>query len=869
MEARNYDAIGLEGDFAGKIRILTISDDPRSNTGFGKVHKNIINSIKDNERYYVTSMGWYSPTHAQTKSQIYNADGLSIVSDPDYRIIPVASSETYGIPTFKKVVDFFRPNIVITVGDPWMVDGIAKFKEQYEFIWIGYVPIDGLDMPVKFKGTLSQMDYVVTYGRFGSQVLASTDFDMTKVTEICHGVDEKLYTPSNKIQAREKLEIPTNPFLVLWVGRNIHRKRVDVMLEAFSKFISPSISCRNCGAIYFKGHSNYEYIDSQKRCLSCQLNLEEDQIIKFRGREDCMLFLHTTSFDIGFEINEYIHKYGLNGKIIAPSNLQVGMGIPEEDMATIYNAADVFVNTSTAEGWGMPIHEAMASGVPVVVPDFGGYIESLVQKNETGFCYAVESLDRTDIGYIRCKPHPTDLAKYLDLIYNANMGGSMSDRWQNQDNLPIELLNQIIEKGLQRARELSWDNFKRKWSSVINNSIPEVQRDKLIADKFSLKEVGKKRIVIATDNLVPFHGGAEKSIFEIAKQLREKDCEVICLYYRNGEGIFNKYRLMNVEGISIIQAVLTEEHISDTIKQLQPDLVITQLRLISTVGKICFENDIPYDVFIRSYEGICESPLRMTTCHFNCSSCSTYLTRDNMSLRSEFTKALNCARKVVCNSQFTKELLAMTQSISKSSYESHTEIMYPFIDTDNQSFMVSDFAPRVNRYITLIKGTEAKGSLIFFDIIEKLQNDHPEIFEKYQFLMVGKRDRITVDIIQRLSINNLVVSDTVSDMAQVYAQSAVVLIPSIWKEPFGRVAIEAGLNRVPILVADNAGLQEATCRNCRIKNYFNTDSWIQALILCLEDGEHKNQLIDAQYDHARNIQESTSNQMLQYVESCL
>src|SRR5207248_2306701 len=55
-----------------------------------------------------------------------------------------------------------------------------------------------------------------------------------------------------------------------------------------------------------------------------------------------------------------IQELGLQNDVLVPGY------IPSEDMPNFYNAADVFVYPSVYEGFGLPVVEAMACGVPVI-----------------------------------------------------------------------------------------------------------------------------------------------------------------------------------------------------------------------------------------------------------------------------------------------------------------------------------------------------------------------------------------------------------------------------------------------------------------------------------------------------------------------
>ncbi len=70
------------------------------------------------------------------------------------------------------------------------------------------------------------------------------------------------------------------------------------------------------------------------------------------------------------EIVAYIDTKGLASKV---SFLH---GVPLEDLAKLYQAARVFVYPSLFEGFGIPIIEALYSGVPVVTSDVGCFREA-------------------------------------------------------------------------------------------------------------------------------------------------------------------------------------------------------------------------------------------------------------------------------------------------------------------------------------------------------------------------------------------------------------------------------------------------------------------------------------------------------------
>ena len=97
---------------------------------------------------------------------------------------------------------------------------------------------------------------------------------------------------------------------------------------------------------------------------------------------------------------------------------------------------------------------------------------------------------------------------------------------------------------------------------------------------------------------------------------------------------------------------------------------------------------------------------------------------------------------------------------------------------------------------------------------------------------------------------NLMLSTPVAQPREIYAATRVLLVPSLWNEPAGRVAAEALFNGIPPLVSDRGGLPEIcngagfvlpipaaiTPRDVRPVDAAAVQPWID-LIARLEDDE--------------------------------
>lgn len=170
------------------------------------------------------------------------------------------------------------------------------------------------------------------------------------------------------------------------------RKKYDLP-PSFALYIASSLP-----------HKNYERL------------LQAFRIVKGR-RKDLKLVL-IGARDYGHDIiKKKIEELGLAGEVVFLGWL------PFEDIPVIYSAADLFVFPSLHEGFGIPVLEAMASGVPVV-------------------CSDIEPLDEV----------AGSAARLVDPLDAESIAKGMCDVLENR-----QLRERLVADGFERAASFSWE----------------------------------------------------------------------------------------------------------------------------------------------------------------------------------------------------------------------------------------------------------------------------------------------------------------------------------------------------------------------------------------------------------------------------
>lgn len=313
-------------------RILAVGD-AVAPTGFARVTESILERLCFKYKFFHLGLNYKGDPH-DLKWKVYPA-GLN--GDP------------YGMNRLEELIRKIRPHLIFLIGDLWTLmqyAGIlARLSDRPPAV--AYFPVESDPVePSTMVYLLPAIDHLVTYTRFGEREVQRAidiarglkpDLPARPLSVIGHGVDRQVFFPllggnqlaESRLAARKTL-FSNRPdlhdaFIILNANRNQPRKRIDATMEAFALF-----SKDKPGNVKLYLHMARQDQGWDIQCLADRFNIRERLIVTREDNELCDL---TTAL-----LNQ------------------------------VYNACDVGINTSSAEGWGLVSFEHAATGAAQIVP---------------------------------------------------------------------------------------------------------------------------------------------------------------------------------------------------------------------------------------------------------------------------------------------------------------------------------------------------------------------------------------------------------------------------------------------------------------------------------------------------------------------
>jgi len=204
---------------------------------------------------------------------------------------------------------------------------------------------------------------------------------------------------------------PEHSFVVLNANRPAARKRVDITIEAFAKFAEgkpPGV----------------------RLCLHHAITEE----------------------DTG-ELLALAHKLGIADRLLYNPLSPEGGALTEDDLALLYSACDVGINTSMGEGWGLVSFEHAATGAAQIVPGHSACRDLW----RDGTAELIEPAERGVPPF-----SPLEMAQ----VNAAGAAAAMETLYRDRDRL-----RRVSQAGYEYARRpgFRWEAIADRWREIFGD----------------------------------------------------------------------------------------------------------------------------------------------------------------------------------------------------------------------------------------------------------------------------------------------------------------------------------------------------------------------------------------------------------------
>ncbi len=444
-----------------KPNILLVSDSPSLDTGFGRVAREIGTTLVASGQYNVACIGCYAKA---------NDHVIPFQVFPVY--IGSGKPGEHGEHIYDEVVTKFKPDLVITIGEVWSVAYIANRARKHKLI--AYLPIDGHPVNPRWHGTLAKFDQVILFGPFGIKGVQAMDSTLP-LDAIPHGVDLEIFTPASdeeRVTCKKMLTHGKFDFVVGCVARNTTRKRLDRLVKAFGSFVLPWTTCRACGLVTHRIEGT--------EIAACG-NCHSDQLDHGKGKPDAYLYLHCIARDrMGFDLTVIANQHGLSGRVGMPVSMEEGIGCSDGVLANVYKGMDVFCLPTGGEGFGLPILEAMAAGLPCLVTNYSGHVDfaggaaelidvsEFVTMRHSNGMHALSDIIDTVRKLDRFYMEMDEFRRKWGPAYAGDIGAENVEGFFAAISVGKRLRTELGQSARQRAEMFGWSDVNQMWVQKIN-----------------------------------------------------------------------------------------------------------------------------------------------------------------------------------------------------------------------------------------------------------------------------------------------------------------------------------------------------------------------------------------------------------------
>lgn len=375
------------------LRFLLVSTHTDQLTGYSKVSHNLLKQLSTlHPLVKVFHFGFQRAPLQKPTRPIPN------IIQYDAAANEMPREQGFGFNKIKEYVETVSPDIIMIYNDHLIINqflGQLKDVEKTFKLWVYLDQVyEGADMSL-LRNIENSVDRIFCFtDSWKKHLLTRLTTPRIPIDVLGHGVDTVTFKPladNERLSTRKMLNAPPDSILFLNINRNSQRKRLDLTIMGFARLVSR--------------HPDTPYY------LTIVTGLKPESGAYYNPLQIYMNELQRLGVD----------HMKLGNRVSLVDSTPPAVYLPDDAVNQIYNAADIGVNTSNGEGFGLCQLEHMATGAPQVVLDVGGYRSFLTEETAvfvpaTEYNYLVQT---AGVGIIE---HTTTAENvYNGLLAAANM----------------------------------------------------------------------------------------------------------------------------------------------------------------------------------------------------------------------------------------------------------------------------------------------------------------------------------------------------------------------------------------------------------------------------------------------------------------
>jgi len=393
-----------------KLKVFVISDHPFSPSGVGIQTRYMMEGLLKTGKYSFVVFGG-AIKHQDYKPQKIEEWGEDLV------IYPVDGYGTQD--SVRSIIRTEKPDLLWFMTDPRFFPWLWEVEDEIRTLMpmVYYHVWDNYPYPEFNKTWYDSNDVVVSISKVTKDIVDNVSPDI-KSYYLPHAVDPRIFKPLN-IEERAELRRQTNlgeeKFIIFWNNRNARRKQPGTLIFWFKEFL--------------------------------------DRV----GHDKAQLLMHTDPKDSnGPNLVAILEKLNLTNGEVRFSTQKLDF----PHMAALYNSADVTVNISDAEGFGLSTLESLSCGTPIVVNMTGG-LQEQVTDGEEWFGAGIEPNSKAIIG-----------SQDIPYIYEDRVG--MDDFLNGLMKIYELSKEQRAEIGLQGYNHVNknynFEKYVEEWDNILSET---------------------------------------------------------------------------------------------------------------------------------------------------------------------------------------------------------------------------------------------------------------------------------------------------------------------------------------------------------------------------------------------------------------